>query len=276
MPSIAILGAGPIAGATAHKLAGRSRVGEIRLIDSSGTIAKGKALDILQSAPVDNFSALVSGTDSIHAAAGADVIVIADSAAGEEEYVGDAALGILRRLQSAGVTSPLVFAGASQREAMKRSIDELHIPPSRVLGAAPLALESAVRALCGVAADRSPVEISLSLAGVPPKHAAIAWEEATISGQPLTAVLTAHEIAALSGRLPGLWPPGPFALGSAVARVVEALCNGSRRRYSCFVDTGRARIVAMPVELGRGGILRIIQPSLTRLERTLLDNAFEV
>ena len=275
MSFIAIIGAGPIGGAVAHKLAARGRVTQIRLIDSAGSIAQGKALDILQSGPVENFNASVTGTDSLHAAAGAQVVVLADSAAGDGEYSGDAALALVRRLQGAGVDAPLVFAGASPREAMKRTIGELHVAPARAIGAAPLALESALRALCGVIADTSGVEVSLSVVGVPPKHAVIAWEEATVSGQPLTSVIGAHEIAALAARVTGLWPPGPYALGSATARIVEALCDGSRRRYSCFVETGKGRVVAMPVELEPGGVRRIIEPALTRLERTALDNAME-
>jgi malate dehydrogenase len=276
MSLIAIIGAGPIGGALAHKLAARSRVRQIRLIDSSGTVAQGKALDILQSGPVENFSVAVTGAESLHAAAGADVVVIADSAAGEGEYTGDVALALVRRLRAAGVTAPLVFAGASQREALKQTVTELHVPAAHAIGAAPLALESALRALCAVMADSSGVEVSLSVVGVPPKHAVIAWEEASVSGQPLTAAIPPHEIAALSARVTGLWPPGPYALGSATAQVVEALCNGSRRRHSCFVDIGRGRIVAMPVELGPEGVLRIIEPTLTRLERTALENALEV
>lgn len=275
MSLIAIIGAGPIGGAVAHKLAARSRVRRIRLIDPSGTVAEGKALDILQSGPVDDFDVSVTGADSLHAAAGADVVVVADSAAGDGEHSGDGALSLVRRLLGAGVTAPLVFAGASQRDVMKRTIAELHVPPMRVIGAAPLALESALRALCAVIADSSGVEVSLSVVGVPPKHTVIAWEEATVSGQPLTSVIGAHDIAALAARVSGLWPPGPYALGSATARIVEALCDGSRRRYSCFVDSGRGRIVAMPVELGRGGVLRVIEPALTRLERTTLENALE-
>jgi malate/lactate dehydrogenase len=83
----------------------------------------------------------------------------------------------------------------------------------------------------------------------------------------------AHQIAALSARVPTLWPPGPYALASAAARIAEAVCLGSRRQYSCFVDVGRGRIAAMPVELRRGGINRIIEPFLTAQERTALDNA---
>jgi malate dehydrogenase len=275
MPFIAIIGAGPIGSALAHKLAARSRIREIRLIDPDGTVARGKALDILQSGPVENYDTLVTGTDSLLAAAGAQTIAIADSAAGNAEHSGEAGLSLLRQLRDAGVRAPLVFTGATQRDLINRAISELRLPSHLLVGAAPFALESALRAMCGVIADRSPVDISLAVAGTPPKHVVVAWEEAAISGQPLTSVLHAHEISAVAARIPGLWPPGPYALASAGARVVEALCEGSRRRFSCFVDAGRGRIAAMPVELERGGVKRVIQPALTRMEQTVLENALQ-
>ncbi len=276
MPSIAIIGAGPIGATLAHKLAGRGRVTEIRLIDDSGTIAQGKALDIRQSGPVEGTDASVSAFESIHAAAGSDVVAMADAASDGKEHSGEPALSIVRRLRDAGITAPLLFTGASQREAMKRAVTELHLPPGRVIGAAPLALESALRAFCAIVADQSGVEVSLGVVGLPPKHAVIAWQEGTIAGQPLASVMPAHEISALSAKIPGLWPPGPYALGSAAARVAEALCNGSRRRFSCFVDAGRGRIAAFSVELGREGVKRIIEPALTRQEQTALDNALDL
>ena len=275
MPFIAIIGAGPIGSALAHKLAGRSRVSEIRLIDPDVNVARGKALDITQSGPVENFSTAVQAADSLHAAAGADVVAIADPVAGAAEHSGEAALSLVRQLRNAGVRAPLVFTGAAQRDVMAKSIGELHVPPALIVGSAPLALESALRALCGVIADTSAVEVSLAVVGVPPRQAVVAWEEAAIAGQPLTKVLGPHEIAALAARIPGLWPPGPYALGSAAARIVEALYGGSRRRYSCFVDAGRGRIAAMPVEIEPGKIKRVLTPALTRLEQTALDNALQ-
>jgi len=62
----------------------------------------------------------------------------------------------------------------------------------------------------------------------------------------------------------------------AAARAAEALTNGSRRRYSCFVvieEGSIVRVLAMPVELGRGGVARVLRPALTRQEQTRLDNA---
>jgi malate dehydrogenase len=272
MSVIAIIGAGPLGGAAAQKLAARSRTAEVRLIDPEESVAKGKALDILQSGPVENASASVTAQASIHAAVGADVIVFADAVSGGE-HSGESGLALVRQLHDAGTSAPFVFAGASQRELMERCITELRIPSGRVLGSAPAALASALQALSGVVLDTSAVEITLQILGIPPRHTVIAWQEATVSGQPLTAVMGAHEIAALTARIPGLWPPGPYALSSAAARLAEALCSGSRRQYSCFVDTGRGGIAAMPVTVRAGGLQRLVPPILSGQEQTMLENA---
>jgi malate dehydrogenase len=275
MPSVAILGAGPLGATLAHKLAARERVREIRLIDPDGGIAEGKALDIRQSAPVENYATPVLASTHLSSAAGAAVIVVADQASGTGEHAGEAGLALVRQLVAIGATSPLVFAGAGQRELMARAIAELHVPDARVVGSAPLALESALRALVGVTVDGSGVDVVLRVVGVPPERAVVAWEEATAFGQPISSQLPAHEIRGISARIPGLWPPGPYSLGSAAARVVEALAIGSRRRYSCFVSLGRGRVAAMPVELDARGIRRVLEPSLTRQERTMLENALD-
>jgi len=272
MSVIAIIGAGPLGAALAHKLAGRDRIAEVRLIDPEESVARGKALDILQSGPVENAHVTLSGSGSLHAAIGADVVVFADHVNGAE-HEGEAGLSLVRQLQAAGSSAPLLFAGATQRQLMQPCIRELHIPAARVLGSAPAALASALRALSGAVLDTSAAEVSLQVVGVPPKGVVVAWQEGTVSGQPLTSVMGAHEIAALSSRITGLWPPGPYALASAAARVAEALCSGSRRQYSCFVDVGRGRIAAMPVVLTRGALARIVDPVLSAQERTMLDNA---
>jgi malate dehydrogenase len=279
MGFIAIVGSGALGGAVAHALAVRDRVPEVRLIDPAGQVARGKALDIQQSSPIDSFSTRLTAAESIDAAVGADVVVIADAATGNVEHSGESGLGLLRHLVRAGNRAPILCAGASQRELIAKAVTELHLSRGLVLGSAPFALESALRALAGLVLDGSGVEVGLRVVGVPPRAAVVAWEEATAHGQPLSSQMAPHAIAGLSARIPGLWPPGPYALASAAARIVEALALGSRRRFSCFVvtDSGpqRAAVGAMPVELGRRGVERVLEPALTRLERTALENALE-
>ena len=273
MPVVAIVGSGALGGSIARKIALRGRVREIRLIDPEERIAQGKALDILQSSPIEGFSTHIIGTSSLAAVAGTAAIVLADEA-GMGEYTGEAGLALLRRIAEMETSTPIVFAGATQRELMTRAARELHISRDRLVGSAPLALESALRSLAGLLLNGSGVEIGITVVGVPPDAAVVAWEEASISGQPLTSHLPAHEIAGLNARLPGLWPPGPYALSSAGSRVVEAIVHGSRRRLSCFVVVAQRGIVgAMPVELGQDGIRRVVEPILTGQERTRLENS---
>jgi malate dehydrogenase len=254
-------------------------VGEVRLVDPDGSIARGKALDILQSAPVDGFSTRVTAADAIEAVAGASVVVIADRAADNVEHAGEPGLAELRRLVAIDARAPIVCAGANHRDLIHRAVTELRVATSRIVGSAPLALESALRAMAALATDGSGPEVALRLVGVPPDAAVIGWEEGSIGGQPLSAHLPAHVIAGLNARIPGLWPPGPYSLGAAAARVAEALAGGSRRTFSCFVamDAGpvRAAVTAMPVQFQQGSVKRVLEPELTRQERTRLENALE-
>jgi len=274
--TIAVIGAGPLGGALVSCLAARARVAEVRLIDPEGRIAEGKALDILQSSPVEAFNTRVTAATSYAAAAGAAVIVLADLVTGGE-IAGEAGLALLRQLARMDGTAPFLFAGGLQREVMIRATTELHLAPRRLAGSAPLALESAVRALTAALIDASPADLSIGVAGVPPRDAVIGWDAATAFNRPIADVLAPHHLSSLTSRLPVLWPPQPYALASAAARVAEALAEGSRRRYTCFAaidvaGAGRSMIAAVPVEFVKGGIERTLEPALSRHERTAFEN----
>jgi malate dehydrogenase len=276
MSTVAIIGAGPLGGALARSLAGRGRVGEVRLIDPEGRVAEGKALDILQSSPVEPFDTRVTGTTTYAAAAGADAIVLADLVPAGE-IAGEAGLALLRQLARMDGTAPFLFAGGLQRELMTRALAELHLAPRRLLGSAPLALESAVRAVAAALMDASPADLSIGVAGVPPRDAVIGWDAATAFHRPIGEVLAPHHLSALTSRLPALWPPQPYTLASAAARVAEALVEGSRRRYTCFAaidvtGAGRDWIAAVPVEIVKGGVGKALEPALSRHERTAFEN----
>lgn len=275
MSFVAIIGSGALGGAVAHTLAVRDRIPEIRLIDSQERVAQGKALDIRQSSPIDQFATQIFGSGALAAAAGATAIVIADPASGTGEISGEGGLSLLRQLAAIESRAPIVCAGGTQRELIARGVGELHIPDARLIGSAPLALESALRAVAALSIDSSGVPIALNVVGIPPDDAVVAWEEASVSGQPLTARVAPHVIAGLNARLPRLWPPGPYSLGTAAAEIVHAIALDSRRRYSCFVHIRNARVAAMPVELGEEGVRRVLEPVLTRQERTRFENALE-
>src|SRR5437762_5539892 len=277
MSTVAIIGAGALGGALAHSLARRNRVDEVRLIDPEGRIAEGKALDILEASPIEQFSTRITAAATLAACAGADVIVLADLAAGGE-IAGEPGLALLRQIVRLDTSSPLLFAGGAQLDLMARAAGELHVPARRLIGSAPFALESAVRAVTAALLDASPADLAIGIAGVPPRDAVIAWSAATAFRQPIAAVLAAHQQAAITSRLPALWPPSPYALASAAARIAESLANGSRRRYTCFASLDgkgrRGAIAAVPVQIAKGGIERTLEPALSPHERTVFENGF--
>ena len=72
---ITLVGAGQIGGTLAHLIAIKE-LGDVILFDVAAGIAKGKALDIAQSSPVDGFNINISGTDNYEDTKNSDVIII--------------------------------------------------------------------------------------------------------------------------------------------------------------------------------------------------------
>ncbi len=74
-PKIALIGGGNIGGTLAH-IVSREALGDVVLFDLSGGKAKGKALDIAQSATIDNSDCSVNGTADYKDITGADVVIV--------------------------------------------------------------------------------------------------------------------------------------------------------------------------------------------------------
>ena len=72
---ITLIGAGQIGGTLAHLIA-LKELGDVVLFDVAAGIAKGKALDIAQSSPVNGFNINLSGTDKYEDTKDSDVIII--------------------------------------------------------------------------------------------------------------------------------------------------------------------------------------------------------
>ena len=72
---ITLIGAGQIGGTLAHLIA-LKELGDVVLFDVAEGLAKGKALDIAQSSPVDGFDIKLSGTNNYDDTKNSDVIII--------------------------------------------------------------------------------------------------------------------------------------------------------------------------------------------------------
>ena len=90
---ITLIGAGQIGGTLAHLIAIKE-LGDVVLFDVAVGIAKGKALDIAQSSPVDGFNINLSGTDSYEDTKNSDVIIITAGVPRKPGMTRDDLLGI--------------------------------------------------------------------------------------------------------------------------------------------------------------------------------------
>ena len=74
-PKIALIGAGQIGGNLAL-MAAQKNLGDVMLFDITEGMPQGKALDLLQSAPVEGYDVSIRGTNSYNDVAGADVVIV--------------------------------------------------------------------------------------------------------------------------------------------------------------------------------------------------------
>jgi malate dehydrogenase len=279
MPTVCIIGAGDIAGAAAHALARGERVSRVLLIDADAKVAAGKALDIQQSGAVDFFHVRLDGSDDMSRAAGCAACLVADRfGRPSSEWQGEDGLAMVTRLASYAGDAPIVFAGASQAELLNAAARESHIARARLAGSSPEALVAALRAMVAMEARCSPSEVNLTVLGTPPAGFVVPWSEASVGGYGLERVLSQVQLARIEARAARLWPPGPFALGLAAARVTEALVGDSRRAFSVLMILGgefgiRGRVGAMPVNLSPAGIANTRVPTLNPRERVRLETA---
>ena len=287
MGFIAIAGCGALGGALAHKLAGRDRVAEVRLIDPEGRIAQGKALDILQSVPSrtvldpDHVRRRVdrgggrrrrrsSGRWRVGKRARRRIRIDAGEAAGEclrscadcvrRRRAARADRPRLQRAQSAPSSSARKCAAC----ARVRGAGACGGPPGHERRGRRAADRgrSAERGSGGVGRSRC-----IGTAAVEPTGSTSDRDAHREDPEPLAAGAVR---ARLCGVARGRRTARPLQAAILVLRGAGARCRGTPAN-----STGCA-VVAMPVELGAEGVRRVLEPSLTRQEQTLLENAIEM
>ena len=279
MSTAVILGAGDIGGALARQLAAIDLVNRIAIVDDLANVAAGKALDVAQSGPVDGYHTTMSGTADVAAVVGAEIIVFADLATNPVvEWKDEAGLALLKRVAGLNQRAPIICAGAAQSSLIERGVNELGISRMRVFGSAPEALRSAVIAIVALEANASPSDISLSVLGRPPQQVIVPWDEAAIAGRSATQVLSAAQLARLDARIARLWPPGPYALGTAAARIVRTALTRTPRVHAATVAVNRdegspGRSAMMPITLMPSGIATLVPPALSSRDRVRFETA---
>ncbi len=90
---ITLIGAGQIGGTLAHLIA-LKELADVVLFDVAAGLAKGKALDIAQSSPVNNFNIKLIGTDKYEDTKNSDVIIVTAGVPRKPGMTRDDLLGI--------------------------------------------------------------------------------------------------------------------------------------------------------------------------------------
>lgn len=296
---IALVGAGNIGGTLAH-LIGLKQLGDVALFDVFGGVAAGKALDIVQSGPVEGFDAVMTGGSDYQLIAGADVVIVTagfprqpgmsrDDLIGKNAgVIAEVADGIRHYCPAAFViviTNPLDAMVWVMRE-------KSGLPPERVVGMAGVLDSSRFRVflaqefgvsvedvtafvLGGHGDSMVPLTRYSAVAGIPvPDLVKMGWT----TQEKIDAIVT--RTANGGGEIVKLLEKGSafYAPATAAIAMAESYLKDKKRVLPCAAWlTGQYGIrdlyVGVPVVIGAGGVERIIEIELNATERAAFEKS---
>ena len=276
MRTIAILGGGALAATLARRVAEAELARCVVMVDPDEGRARGKALDIAQSGPVEGFDARVEATATLEAVVEPEVVVVADP-----DDLADAVLLSTRGAERVAGWLPavrkatLLVAGPHPSPLVEAAVAK-GFPRGRVLGSAPVAAAAALRRRLSVELQVEPREIAVTVLGLPPSQLVVPQAAVTVGGVPVEKVSASafrRALGSLSGRA-----AGPVALAAAALRVLRAL-DGSRATMLPVVaqldgEYGHRRVaLAVPARLRSGRLEAIVEVALDPVDRVAFDNA---
>jgi malate dehydrogenase len=296
---IALIGAGNIGGTLAH-LVGLKELGDVVLFDVFGGVAAGKALDIMQSSPVDSFDSTMTGGSDYAAIAGADVVIVTagfprmpgmsrdDLVAKNAGVIATVAEGIKTYCPEAFViviTNPL--------DAMVWVMQQKSgLPPEKVVGMAGVldsarfrlflahefgvSVEDVTAFVLGGHGDTMvPLTRYSTVAGIPvPDLIAMGWT----TQEKINAIVTrtangGGEIVKLLEKGSAFYAPAASAIAMA-----ESYLKDKKRVLPCAAMlSGQYGVndlyVGVPVVIGAGGVERIVEIKLNPAEQAAFDKS---
>jgi malate dehydrogenase len=296
---IALIGAGNIGGTLAH-LIGLKELGDVVLFDVFGGVAAGKALDIMQSGPVEGFDAAMSGGSDYAAIAGADVVIVTAGfprtpGMSRDDLIGKNA-GVIAQVADGIKThcpDAFVICITNPLDAMVWVMKEKSgLPANKVVGMAGV-LDSSrfqlflaqefgvsvedVRAfvLGGHGDTMVPLTRYSTVAGIPvPDLIKMGWTtQAKIDAIVDRTANGGGEIVKLLERGSAFYAPAASAIAMA-----EAYLKDKKRVLPCAAYlTGQYGMndlyVGVPVVIGAGGIERIVEIQLNPTEQAAFEKS---
>jgi len=296
---ISIIGAGNVGAMTALWLAERE-LGDIVLVDipELDGMPQGKALDLMQAGPVLRYDTRVIGTTTYDPTANSDVVVITagvprkpgmsreDLVSVNQKIITEVISQVVPRSPNAillVVTNPL--------DTMAYLAYKLSgFPKQRVVGQSGILDGARFRTFIAMELGVSVESIHAFVLGGHGDEMVPIPRYSDVAGIPITELLPPERIAALvertrqgGGEIVKLLKTGSayYAPGASVALMVEAILKDKKMVLPCSAylegEYGLKDIFfGVPVTLGRGGVERVWEITLTLQERTMLNKSAEL
>ena len=296
---IALVGAGNIGGTLAH-LIGLKELGDVVMFDVFGGVAAGKALDLMQSSPVDGFDCAMSGGSDYAAIAGSDVVIVTagfprqpgmsrdDLLAKNAGVIGEVAEGIKAHCPGAFViviTNPLdVMVWVMQQRS--------GLPPERVVGMAGVLDSARFRLFLAQEFGVSVEDVTAFVLGGHGDTMVPLTRYSTVAGIPIPDLIemgwtTQARIDAIcartangGGEIVKLLERGSafYAPAAAAVAMAESFLLDKKRVMPCAVmlrgEYGMQDFyVGVPVVIGAGGVERIVEVKFTEAEKVAFDKS---
>ncbi len=294
MRKVTVIGSGNVGATVANVLAHKDLVNEIVLLDIQGDMAKGKALDMWQQAPVDYYSTRITGTDDYAKTADSDIVVITAGIPRKPGMSRDDLISTNANIVSSVTAqimkyspNPIIIVVSNPLDVMTYAAWKTSgLPSSRVFGMAGILDTARYRAFLAEALNVSPKDIQAVLMGGHGDTMVPLPRYTTVSGIPVTELIDEASLDAIvertkvgGGELVKLMGTSAwYAPGAAAAQMVESILKNENRIYPCCaLLNGEYNLhgvfVGVPVKLGANGIEQLIELKLNEAEIALLNDS---
>lgn len=289
---VTVVGAGNVGATVANVLAHKDIVKEIVLLDLIGDLARGKALDSWQQAPIDYYSTNLVGTEDYKDTADSDIVVITAGIPRKPGMSRDDLISTNAKIVTSVVKSilthsdnPIIIVVSNPLDVMTYAAHKASgFSYNRVFGMAGILDTARYRAFLATALDVSPKDIQALLMGGHGDTMVPLPRYTTVAGIPVTELLDNDTINAIvdrtksgGGELVKLMGTSAwYAPGAAAAQMVEAIVKNENRIFPCCVKMeGQYGLkdvyVGVPVTLNKNGIGKVLEVSLNEDELKLLN-----
>jgi malate dehydrogenase len=293
---ISIIGAGNVGASCVQRIAERGYA-DIVLLDIIEGLPQGKALDILESAPICGFDTRITGTNNYQETADSDVVVVTSGSARKPGMSRDELLQANMNIASEVIRNVVNYSPnciitmvANPVDAMTHlAINISQFPRNRVLGLSGVLDTSRFRSFIAAELDVSVKDVFACILGQHGEAMVVLPRLSTVRGVPITELLPQQTINKMVERtikggaeIVGLLKTGSafYAPSAAVAQMVEAIILDKKQILPCaaYLDGEygiQDTVITIPVKLGRNGIEQIIELELTAEEKTALVKSAE-